>query len=98
MEQTNHSQQKLQDFLAQFCWDIELDESLLPDLLDGNIETLGGLDRANLFAKLLTGTDWYTLLKIIPDKDLNYLLSDNVLNRLFPKELKELYLYARRLL
>jgi len=59
---------------------------------------IGHIDRVNLFRRLLTTYDWYTLLAMIPPDRLPEALSDAVLDRLYPKSLKERYRYARRIL
>lgn len=43
--------------------------------------------------------DWYTLLALIPRLErLQDALSDSVIKKIFPKSLKEKYIYARRVL
>ncbi len=86
------SKQELQAFLAKFCWDLNIDESRLPDLLEGKIIFLGSLSRENLLTRLLTGADWYTVLDIIPEQDLPYALSVRIPDGLFPKQLKDKYI------
>jgi hypothetical protein len=43
----------------------------------------------------LSSCDWYTLLKLIPSNKLQIVLSDPVLDTLFPNDLKHKYRYAR---
>jgi hypothetical protein len=54
--------------------------------------------RKLIFCRLLSTYDWYTLIKLIPKKLLREALTDDVLGRLYPKELKEKYKYAREIL
>ncbi|NQV18092.1 MAG: hypothetical protein HQ534_06070 [Armatimonadetes bacterium] len=92
------SKQEIQELLGKICWDIKIDKTLLYDLLLGNTNKISGMDRINLYTRLLTSYNWYLLLKIIPRKDIMIALSDDVIKRIFPKDLKKQYLYARKLL
>lgn len=67
-------------------------------LLNGEIENIDGIDKSFLYRRLLTTYDWYTLLKLVPNEKYNQMLDDSVLDGLFPKELKEKFIYVRRVL
>ena len=84
--------------LLNAFWDRNIDENQLYDLITGKIKTLPFLDKKLIFARLLSTYDWYTLIKLIPIKMLKESLSDDVLERLYPKELKKKYKYARKIL
>ncbi|MCK5543010.1 MAG: hypothetical protein KAI40_09990 [Desulfobacterales bacterium] len=84
--------------LLNAFWDKNIDENQLYDLINGKIKTLPFLDKKLIFARLLSTYDWYTLIKLIPVKILKESLSDDVLEILYPKELKEKYKYARKIL
>ncbi|MCK5098547.1 MAG: hypothetical protein KAR45_10625, partial [Desulfobacteraceae bacterium] len=79
-------------------WDRNVDENQLYDLITGKIKTLPFLDKKLVFCRLLSTYDWYTLINLIPEKTLRQTLSDDILDRLYPKELKEKYKYARKIL
>lgn len=79
-------------------WDLKLDPGLLLRLLNDEIESIEGFDKVHLYRRLLTTYDWYTLMKIVPPDKLRSMLDDSVLNGLFPKDLKDKYLYARSVL
>lgn len=64
----------------------------------GKIKTLPFFDKKLIFCRLLSTYDWHTLIKLIPEKLLREALTDDVLARLYPKELKEKYKYAREIL
>jgi predicted nucleotidyltransferase len=56
-------------------------------------------DKPNLYGRLLTTYGWYRLLKLIPIKRLKEeALSETVIGRLFPNELRERYEYAGKVL
>ena len=84
--------------LSDAFWDKNVDENQLYDLIIGKIETLPFLDKKLIFCRLLSTYDWYTLIKLVPEKLLREALNNDVLGRLYPKELKEKYKYARGIL
>lgn len=79
-------------------WDLKLDVGLLLQLLNGEIEDVEGIDRTSFYRRLLTTYDWYTLIKLVPPEKLRMMLDDSVLDRLFPKDLRDKFLYARTVL
>ena len=52
----------------------------------------------NLYRRLLTSCDWYTLIKLIPLEKINEILSDLIIEGIYPKDIKRKYLYARKYL
>lgn len=84
--------------LSRLFWDVEKNQKDLEKLLEEKIETIEDLQSQQFFCRLLTSCDWYTLLKLIPSGKLEFVLSDAVIDRLFPKDLKNKYIYARNLL
>jgi len=84
--------------LSHAFWDNIIDENQLVELIDGNINSLPFFDKKIIYSRLLSTFDWYTLLKLVPEKLLEDILADDVLERLYPKELKEKYTYARSVL
>ena len=84
--------------LSRLFWDVEKNQMELEKLLEEKIDTIEDVQSQQFFCRLLTSCGWYTLLKLIPSGKLEAILSDKVLDRLFPKDLKNKYLYARDLL
>ena len=84
--------------LLNAFWDKNVDADQLYDLITGKIKTLPFLDKKSVFCRLLSTYDWYTLIKLIPEKTLKQTLADDILDRLYPKALKEKYKYARKIL
>lgn len=84
--------------LRKLYWDTDIDPEQLFRLLSGEIKKIGHIDQDNLFRRLLMTYDWYTLLALIPRERLQDALSDSVIKKIFPKSLKEKYIYARRVL
>jgi len=89
---SNEEKQKL---LSKVAWDLDIKAGQLLQLLNDEIEEVCGFDKTSLFRRLLTTYDWHTLLKLVPAKDIKSILDDSVLDRLYPTDLKEKYLYAR---
>jgi hypothetical protein len=67
-------------------------------LLKGDIEKIGHVDILNLYHRMLTTFDWYTILRIVPSDKLGDLLSDAVLDKIRFRDLREKFLYAREIL
>ena len=92
------SKKQIKSLLSKLYWDMEIDPNELYRLFSGEIEQIGAIKQSNLFYRILTSYDWYTILKLIPPKELNKLLEDDILNRIRPKDLREKYLYARNII
>ena len=61
-------------------------------------EKVFNVDKKFIYSRLLNSYDWFTILQIFKMNDLKFLLSDDVLNMLYPRTLKNKYLYVRRVL
>jgi hypothetical protein len=92
------SEPEIKDILSRLYWDVKVQPDQLYALLTGEIERIGHVDILNLYHRMLTTFDWYTILKIVPDDKLGDLLSDPVLNRIRFRDLREKFLYAREIL
>ena len=84
--------------LARLYWDVKVQPDELYALLKGEIERIGHVDNLNLYHRMLTTFDWYTILRIVPSDKLGDLLSDPVLDRIRFRDLKEKFLYARQII
>lgn len=84
--------------LVRLFWDKEINVTDMEKILDEKLDTIDDIDSQIFFTRLLTSCNWYTLLKLFPPKKLRILLNDSVLDRLFPKDLKGKYIYAREVL
>lgn len=94
----NISPQEKEKLLAKVFWDQHVETEQLNELLSGKIKSAGPVKSTDLFYRLLTTFDWYTLMKIVPRERLSYLLSDSVINRIKSDDLQERFRYARRFL
>jgi len=84
--------------LSKIYWDMSVDPEELFQVLQGEATEPENIDKTAVYRRLLTTYDWYTLLKLIPKKQLHEVLSDRVIDRLYPKTLKKRFLYAREVL
>lgn len=84
--------------IKKLYWDRDIDAEYVSQLIDGQPERIQG-DRIDLYRRFLTSYDWYTLLKHFSLPKLkDEILDEKVISRLFPKELKDRYRYARKIL
>jgi hypothetical protein len=84
--------------LSRLFWDVEMNQMDLEKLIDEKIQTIEDIQSQQFFSKLLTSCDWYTLMRLMPPSKLKMILREPILERLFPKNLKLKYTYARDIL
>jgi len=92
------SKEEKEELLAKLYWDMDVKPDHLYRLLHEEAKESGPVDKINLYCRLLTTYDWHTLIKLIPANKLVEALSDAVINRLYPKDLRNRFLYAREIL
>ncbi len=84
--------------VKKLFWDRNIDEDYILGLIEGQPELIQG-DRVDLYRRCLTSYDWHTLVKLFPGNRLkDEVLDEKVVCRLFPKELRNRYRYARNIL
>ena len=91
------SETEIKNLLSRLYWDVKVQPEELYALLKGEIERIGHVDILNLYHRMLTTFDWYTILRIVPSDKLGDLLSDAVLDKIRFRDLKEKFLYARQI-
>jgi hypothetical protein len=84
--------------VKRLFWDYKIDPEEAVTAMEIDSERIGNLHRNTLFIKLLNYYPWHLVREIVPEQLLPKLLSDEVINGLFPPELRERYKYVRRLL
>ena len=84
--------------LCRLYWDKEVDPEHLSRLVDGKARSETEADVLNFYSRLLATYDWYTILKLVPKKRLEEILTDKIIDRLYPEEVKTRFQYARRVL
>jgi len=84
--------------LTELFWDYKFREVELQALLKGKIERIGHLDRNQLYLRILTTLGWYQIMNILPKSQLKEALSEQVIEKIRYKDLREKYYFAKRLL
>jgi hypothetical protein len=84
--------------LSRIYWDMKIDPDDLVSFLDKKVDEIQDIDEINFFCRLLSSCDWYTLLKLLSPDKINNILNDKIINRLYPKDLKIKFIYARDVL
>ncbi len=92
------SKKERKRLFSRLYWDMDVEPDYLEHLLADEITEEEELDRIQLYLRLLRTYNWYVLLKLVPAKKYSELLSDSVLKRLYPIDLKERFKYAREVL
>ena len=88
--------QQRHKILQSLMWDYSISAGDMEDLLDGNIDKAGHYSREHLFGKMIKGLPWYTLLQLIPAESVKKLLTDEVIETLWPESVKTQYKYVRK--
>ncbi len=95
---TKLSKDEILAHLKLVSWDIPFSKEQLYSLMIGEVSTIQGFTRHQLYAKIVNSFNWHKVRKMIPDYRLKEALSDQVLISLFPRSLREKYKNVRGLL
>jgi hypothetical protein len=76
-------------------WDYPISVSDMEKLLDGKIDRAGHYTRETLFAKMLIGLPWFTIIKLLPVEKIRDMLTDDVIKSLWPKSVQTQYRYVK---
>jgi hypothetical protein len=82
--------------LQSVMWDYSISTGDMEKLLDGKIDKAGHYTREKLFAKMLTGLPWYTIIQLLPVEIVKEMLTDEVIGALWPKSVQKQYEYIRK--
>lgn len=88
--------QQRHKILESVMWDYSISADQMEALLDGKIDKAGHYTREKLFAKMLSGLPWYTIIQILPVGIVKEMLTDEVIGILWPKSLQKQYEYVRK--
>lgn len=86
---------EIKAILSKINWDTPLSDDELYRIFTGAESHIGGIDKKWVFLRILNTFNWYMVLKIIPEKELPFLLSDEIINNLFPRQLRIKYQHVR---
>lgn len=90
------NQQQKHKLFRSVMWDYSVSAGDMEKLLEGKIDKAGHYTREKLFAKMLTGLPWYTIIQLLPVKDIKEMLTDEVIGTLWPKSVQKQYEYVRK--
>lgn len=88
--------QQRHKILQSVMWDYAISVSDLDKLLDGKIEKAGHYTREKLFAKMLNGLPWFSILQLWPVDTIKEMLTYEVIGALWPKSVQKQYEYVRK--
>lgn len=89
--------ENLKILLKQVVWDYNFDDNDLVDIYLGK-KTNPTISPNELMVKLLNGYSWHKLIKVLGRDVTKSLLTDEVLNCIYPKSYKKNLINARRIL
>ena len=87
-----------QNILKKIFWDYEVQGNELQDVLQGKILRVGHIDKERIYSRMLSTLNWYIILDLAGTDHLDEVLSDSVIDRLYPKDIKKKYAIAKRIL
>ena len=83
--------------LKRILWDYSIDENALWAIWEGKKKTFS-LNKNKLRARLLLSTSWYRLLDCLGLNGLKEILTDEVIDALWIKDVREKFIYAKKTL
>ena len=84
--------------LKQLFWDNSISEDILQKILNNEIEEFQGITRQKIYVRLLESFQWYQILSLIKKNQIEEILSDEVITKIWNNPLRQRYEYARRFL
>lgn len=82
--------------LQSIMWDYSIAPEEIEMLIDGKIDRAGHYTLNMLFAKVLMELPWFTIISIMPVGQVKDLLTDEVIEMLWPKSVQNKYKYVRK--
>ena len=88
---------EIKNELKRIMWDYSVEEDTLWAIFEGKSATFS-LNKNKLYARLLLSTPWYRLLGFLGISGLKEILTDDVINSIWIKDIREKFIYAQRTL
>ena len=88
---------EIKNELKRVVWDYSVDENTLWAIFEGKTRTFS-LNRDKLCSRLLLGTPWYRLLDCLGVNGLKEVLTDEAINSIWIKDVREKFIYAKKIL
>lgn len=93
-----YSDDALLKCLRSINWDTSLSSEELLRLLKGDTDNLNGFTKKNLYTKILNYYPWHKIRHMVDVDKLSEVLADDVIQGLFPRDLRDKYRYVKSLL
>lgn len=88
---------EIKNELTRIVWDYSMDEDTLGAIFEGKMSTFS-LNKEKLYARLLLSTSWYRLLDCLGINGLKEILTDQTINSIWIKDIREKFMYAKKVL
>ena len=88
---------QLKLLIRRSIWDYAIEDNALFDIWEGRKETFS-FNKTKLRARLLLSTSWYQLIDVLGINGLKEILSDEVINSIRLKDLRNNFFYAQKAL
>ena len=89
------NKQELKKVFEKINWDSPHSVDDIYSVYSGEQKNIGVLDKTWIYYKVLNNSRWYDVLKIFPKNELKEVLSEEVIQRLFPRQLRDKYRHVR---
>lgn len=93
-----YSDDVLIKYLRSINWDTTVSSEELLQLLKGDADNIKGFTKNNLYTKILNYYPWHRVRHMVEAEKLGEVLTDEVIQGLFPRDLREKYRYVKSLL
>jgi len=93
-----YSDDELLKYLESINWDTTLSSKELLQLLKGDIDQVKGFTKQNLYTKILNFYPWHKVRHMVKEDKLSEVLTEDVIQGLFPRDLRDKYRYVKSLL
>ena len=88
---------ELKNELRRIVWDYAIDEETLWAIFEGK-KTTFSLNKDKLYSRLLLSTPWYRLLDCFGAADIKEILTDQAIELIWIKDVREKFIYAQKTL
>jgi len=92
------NKEELLKVFGKINWDTPCSAEDIYRVYSGEISAISGIDKTWIYHKVLNGFRWYEVIRIFPKNELPAVLSEDVIQRLFPRQLRDKYRHVRTVL
>ena len=92
------SEEEIKQILKEINWDTSATVEEIYSVFKGDVKKIGGIDKNWIYHKVLNGYSWYKVINVFPKEELPQILSEEIIQRLFPRPLRDKYRHVRNAL